>query len=60
MTFAFMRKLLLEIPALFVWNAIWPLYGLAYAQLTAEFVLAIAAAIVLARMFRWLGDGAES
>ncbi len=53
--FAILRKILLEIPALFLWNLIWPLYGLAYAQLTAEVVLSIAAVLVLYRLFRALG-----
>ena len=52
--FAIMRKVILEIPALYVLNYIFPLYGLAYAQFTAEFVLAIAAVIVLLRMFTQL------
>lgn len=52
--FAVMRKIVLEIPALFILNKIFPLYGLAYAQLTAEFVLAIAAVTVLARLFKRL------
>ena len=50
--FAIMRKIVLEIPALFVLNALFPLYGLAYAQPLAEFVLAIAAVIVLRRLIR--------
>ncbi len=50
--FAFLRKVVLEIPALFVLNWLFPLYGLAYAQFTAEFILAFAAVIVLVRMFR--------
>lgn len=50
--FAVMRKIVLEIPALYILNALFPLYGLAYAQFAAEFILAIAAVIVLARMFR--------
>lgn len=52
--FAILRKIVLEIPALFLWNSIWPLYGLAYAQLTAEVVLSIAAVLVLYRLFRSL------
>ncbi|MCD8353030.1 MAG: MATE family efflux transporter [Clostridiales bacterium] len=55
--FAILRKVVLEIPALFILNWIWPLYGLAYAQLVAEFVLAIAAVIMLVRIFRSLSDG---
>lgn len=50
--FAVMRKILLEIPALYILNRLFPLYGLAYAQFAAEFILAIAAVITLARMFR--------
>ena len=49
--FAILRKIVLEIPALIVLNALFPLYGLAYAQFTAEFVLAIAAVIMLRRIF---------
>ena len=52
--FAILRKVVLEIPALFILNALFPLYGLAYAQFAAELVLAIAAVIVLARLFRKL------
>ena len=52
--FAILRKVVLEIPALFLLNALFPLYGLAYAQFAAELVLAIAAVIVLARLFRQL------
>lgn len=49
--FAFMRKIILEIPALFILNALVPMYGLAYAQLAAEFILAIAAIVFLVRIF---------
>ena len=52
--FAFLRKIVLEIPALFLLNAVWPLYGLACAQPAAELILAVIAMIVLARMFRTL------
>ena len=52
--FAILRKVVLEIPALVLLNALFPLYGLAYAQFAAELVLAIAAVIVLARLFRRL------
>lgn len=50
--FALLRKIALEIPALYILNRIFPLYGLAYAQLTAELVLSIAAAAVLKRIFK--------
>ena len=50
--FAVLRKVALEIPALVVLNALFPLYGLAYAQLCAEVVLAVAAVGMLRRIFR--------
>lgn len=50
--FAIMRKIVLEIPALYVLNYLFPLYGLAYSQFVAELVLAAAAVIVLMRLFR--------
>lgn len=52
LVFAILRKIVLEIPALFLLNWIRPLYGLAYAQTIAESVLAVAAIIVLIRMFQ--------
>lgn len=50
--FAILRKIILEIPALYILNRLFPLYGLAYAQFTAEIVLAAAAVMVLLRFFR--------
>lgn len=50
--FALLRKVVLEIPALFILNALFPLYGLAYAQFSAEIILCVAAVVVLARLFR--------
>ncbi|MCD7784129.1 MAG: MATE family efflux transporter [Oscillospiraceae bacterium] len=50
--FALARKVVLEIPALFILNAVYPLYGLAYAQPITEFILAIAAAVVLRRLIK--------
>lgn len=52
--FALLRKIVVEIPALYLWNFLWPLYGLAYAQPTAELVMAVAAVTVLVRLFRRL------
>src|SRR5699024_8451180 len=51
---AVLREIVLEIPALFILNCIFPLYGIAYAQRVAEVILAAAAIIVLARLFRRL------
>ncbi len=50
--FAILRKIVLEIPALYILNALFPLYGLPYAQFTAELILGITAAIVLIHLFK--------
>ena len=52
--FAVLRKIVLEIPALFILNALFRLYGLAYVQFAAELILAAAAMVVLVRLFRRL------
>lgn len=52
LTFALLRKVVLEIPLLFVLNHFFPLYGLAYAQFLAEVMLAAAAVVMLLRIFR--------
>lgn len=52
--FAILRKIVLEIPALFILNHLFPLYGLAYSQLTAELILAVAAVAVLHRLIKKL------
>lgn len=54
LVFAILRKIILEIPALYILNWLFPLYGLAFSQLAAEVVLAAAATVVLLRMFRQL------
>ena len=54
--FAILRKVVLEIPALIALNRIFPLYGLAYAQLFAEVILATVAAVVLVKLFRRLSE----
>lgn len=51
LVFALLRKIVLEIPALFILNRLFPLYGLAYAQTAAEIILAAAAVLVLKRRF---------
>ena len=50
--FALARKLVLEIPAIFILDMIFPLYGLAYSQLIAEFVLTIIAIWVIRNLFK--------
>ncbi len=54
LVFAILRKIVLEIPALFILNRFFPLYGLAYAQLCAEFVLFVAAIVILSKLFKKL------
>lgn len=49
--FAVLRKIVLEIPALIILNALFGVYGLAYAQLCAELVLAAVALAVIKRIF---------
>ena len=56
LVFALLRKIVLEIPALILLNHFFPLYGLAYAQPLAEIILAIAAVLVLAKIFRDLAN----
>ena len=52
--FAILRKTVLEIPALFILNYFFPMYGLAYAQPAAEIILAIAAVWELKNIFKRL------
>lgn len=56
LVFAILRKIILEIPALFVLDKLFPLYGLAYAQFTAELILSVIGMIVLIRLFRNLDN----
>lgn len=57
--FAILRKVVLEIPALFILNWLFPLYGLAYAQPVAEVILAIAAVVTLSHLFKRLETSAS-
>lgn len=50
--FAILRKIVLEIPALYLLNALSPLYGIAYAQCAAEMILSAVAVFVLVHFFR--------
>lgn len=60
LVFAFLRKIVLEIPALFILNALFPLYGLAYAQFAAEAILAVVAVAVLTWMFHKMEAGQDN
>lgn len=50
--FAILRKIVLEIPALIILNKLWPMYGLAYAQFSAEVILSVAAVFFVIRIFK--------
>lgn len=50
--FAILRKIILEIPFIILFNKLWPLYGLGFSQFAAEFILAIASVIVLNNLFK--------
>jgi len=52
--FALLRKIVLEIPAMVVLRHLFSLYGLPYATVFAEVVLASVSVIILARLFRKL------
>lgn len=52
LVFAILRKIVFEIPIIYILNHFFPLYGLAWAQTSAEFLLSIIAVIVLVKMFR--------
>ena len=52
LVFAILRKIVFEIPIIFILNYIFPLYGLAWAQTITEIILATIAVIVLVKMFR--------
>lgn len=49
--FAILRKIVMEIPAIYVLNRMLPLYGMAYAQFATEVILAAVAVMTLRRMF---------
>lgn len=55
--FAVLRKVVLEIPAMYILNKIWPLYGLCYSQLCAEVVLAVAAIFVIKHIIQQTEKG---
>lgn len=57
--FALMRKVALEIPALFILNKVYPVYGIGYAQACAEIILAIIAIVVLKKIFNELNINNE-
>ncbi len=50
--FAVLRKIVLEIPLLFLMNHLFPLYGIPYAQVTTEVILATASFFFLAKLYK--------
>lgn len=54
LVFAVLRKIVFEIPAIFILNYFFPLYGLAWAQTSSEIILSVIAFAVLIRLFRKL------
>lgn len=50
LVFAVLRKVVLEIPALIVFNKIYPLYGMGFAPPFAEFALCVAALCMLKKI----------
>ena len=50
--YAICRKILIEIPMLMLMNRVYPLYGLPYAQVTSECILAAVSVFMLRRIFR--------
>ena len=49
---AVLRKLVIEIPVMFLLNAIWPLYGLSCAQLVSEFCMALIGSFMLLHLLK--------
>ena len=58
--FAITRKIVLEIPAIVVLNMLFPLYGLAYSQFTAEMFMSVIAVFTLTRLVGGLLKRQES
>lgn len=49
---AILRKCVFEIPFMFAFNKLWPLYGLGFSQFAAEFLMTIIAVILLKRFIK--------
>lgn len=50
LVFAILRKIAFEIPAMFLLDWLFPMYGLPYAQLISEFILAVASLYILKKI----------
>lgn len=60
LVFAFLRKIVFEIPALIILDKIFPMYGLGYAQLVSEAMLSIIATVVLIKMLAILNKKTQT
>lgn len=52
LVFAILRKLVLEIPAIIILDRLVPMYGIPYAALVAEVILAAVSAVMLVKILR--------
>lgn len=50
--FAVARKIVLEIPGMLILNIVFPMYGVAYAQLFTEIILSIASVMLIKKIVR--------
>ena len=46
---AICRKVILEIPFMFLFDRLWPMYGLGFSQFAAEFIMTIIGTVLLVR-----------
>ena len=51
LVFAVLRKIILEIPFIYLCDWIYPMYGLAFSRTLAEIVMAVVALLVLKKLF---------
>lgn len=50
--FAIARKVILEIPAIFILDKLYPMYGIPYSQVISEIVLSVAAVILIRKIVK--------
>ena len=54
--FAFLRKIILEIPAIIILNKLFPVYGLGFSQTVAEIGMCIASIFLIRHIFKKLAQ----
>ncbi len=58
---AILRKLVIEMPVMFLLNYLWPLYGLSCAQLVSEFCMSIIGSLMLMQLLKHInGEQAQA